>query len=485
VRIYKAEKDAGINLQSNSLAFVTAQVQIQDIKKYFDGMSASDLIKTISTIQTVDELIGQEQPDLALVVSILVSTGWNLNDDIFTPDETWKARFSPIHKPINDNHQADKILGHIIQSKVLDKSGNEIELSDDDELPEDFDIEVAGVLYRYFPALAEKINDIIEKAKAGEMFVSMEAWFPDFCYGIIDSETGETKLIERNENTAFLTKHLRSYGGTGKYQGYKIGRVLKDIIFGAQGFVDVPANPDSVIKVAANKTDDKNIFVTAKLDDILGGGVEDVDGKQLKELQAKLEEAQAILANKEKEVGDLQKVIEEFKSKDYDGQIAALTTQVQDLTADADKLETVLAEKGQLQEQLDEVTKRAEKSEADLEEIRKNEVARDRLIKLSEVKQIDDKEATLAELREVTEETFAILLKYAGDKSVVVEDTKADTKEEEETDEKDADQTKATLDSAEEDSSADFNAGNEGEASEIEKWLSTAKALCGQKDEEK
>ncbi|KKN91095.1 hypothetical protein LCGC14_0219600, partial [marine sediment metagenome] len=280
MRIYKAEKEAGIEFQTNkagsSTAFVTAQVQVGDIEKYFDGMSVADLVKTTSTVQTVEELLGREQPDLALVVAILVSTGWNLNDDIFTPYEVWKAKSSPLHKPMNDNHQADKILGHIVQTRVLDKSGDEIAVLKDESPPAEFDIEVAGVLYRAFPELSERIDEIITKAKAGEMFVSMEAWFPDFGYGLIDSTTGETKLIERNESTAFLTKHLRIYGGCGEYQGYKIGRVLKDIIFGAQGFVDEPANPESVIKVAANK------FVNAKLDKLLEGGVGGMNEKDSK-----------------------------------------------------------------------------------------------------------------------------------------------------------------------------------------------------------
>ena len=91
MRIYQSEKDAGIDFRTkeagSSTAFVTAQVQVGDIEKYFDGMSVAELVKATSTVQTVEELLGQEQPDLALVVAILVSTGWNLNDDVFTPEE--------------------------------------------------------------------------------------------------------------------------------------------------------------------------------------------------------------------------------------------------------------------------------------------------------------------------------------------------------------------------------------------------------------
>lgn len=475
MRVYQAEKEAGIDFQNGSSpAFVTAKIKVGDIGRYFDGMSAAELINSTSTVQTIKELLGKEQPDLALVVAILVSTGWNLNDDIFTPEEVWKARSSAIHKPINDNHQAAKILGHIVAARVLDKSGNEISVADNQIPPPEFDIEVAGVLYRAFDELSERIDEIITKANSGEMFVSMECWFPDFGYGLIDSATGETKLIERTESTAFLTKHLRIYGGCGEYQGYKVGRVLKNMIFGAQGFVDTPANPESVIKVAANKVAVPQVFVTAELNKLLEGGVENVDEKQVKELQAKLDEAQSNLENSEKEVAELQKVAEESKAKDYDGQIDELTAKVTEAT---EAMKVIEISKSELQKQLDEVTQRAEKCEAELEEIRKTEMGRERLVKLSDVKKIDDEKATLAELREMTDETFDVVLKYAGETKSEKDDKDKVSPEEE------AGQAEAVLDNAEEKDGPEFSVANDSGELEKDAWQSMAKAMCSNKNE--
>lgn len=500
MRTYQAEKDAsidfGMNKAGGSSSFVVAKVRIDDIKKYFDGMSVSDLAKTTSTVQTVEELLGNKQPDLALVVAILVSTGWNLNDDVFTPEEVWKARLSPLHKPINDNHQADKILGHIVQTRTLDKSGNVVGLSDDGVPPDEFDIEVAGVLYKEFPELSDRIDEIISKAKTGEMFVSMEAWFPDFGYGLIDSSTGEIRLVERTEDTAFLTKHLRIYGGSGKYQGNRLGRVLKDIIFGAQGFVDDPANPESVIKVAANEVVVSHGFVTAELSELSEGGVEDVNEKEMKELQTKLEEAQASLESRTKEVTELQKEVEEFKSKDYDGQIVALTKKIDELNSSAtessEKVVAVETAKVELQKQLDEVTKRADDCKAELDGIRKNETARDRLMKLLVVKKVEDEKATLAELREMTDETFEVVLKYAGeikDKGTVDGDQKsdADTTDNDSSSktkqEKEAEQAEAALKNVKEEDSADMKVSEDTAKTDADRWASMATKMCGRKDE--
>jgi hypothetical protein len=464
VKVYDAEKKDGIDFQLNhagsSTAFVTAQVLVKDIEEHhkkkisdlfpfsLDNMSVSDLISATHPVQTVEELLGKEQPDLALVVAILVSTGWNLNDDVFTPAEVWRARSSPLHKPMNDNHQAEKILGHIVQTRPLDKSGNEIDIDENESPPAEFDIEVAGVLYRQFPELSERIDEIIAKAKAGEMFVSMEAWFPDFGYGVIDPATGNTKLIERNEETAFLTKHLRIYGGSGDYKGFKIGRVLKDIIFGAQGFVDKPANPDSVIKVAAGSVAASKVFVNAELNELSEGGVEDVDEKEMKALQEKLEEVQANLKGKTEEIVELQKANDEFKAKDYEGQIAKLNATIEGLTANvteaSEKAVLIEAEKVELQKQFDEQTVRADKSEAELDEIRKTETARDRMAKLSEIKTVEDADATLAELRDMSDDTFKAVLKYAGE-----------TKAEESTDDNTED-AEAALDNVEDDEDAEL-----------------------------
>jgi len=479
-----------MNKAGSSSAFVTSQVRVGDIKKHFEGMSIAELIQATSTVNTVEELLGQEHPDLALVVAILVSTGWNSNDDIFTPEEVWKARSSPLHKPMNDEHDATRILGHIVKSRVLDKIGNEIVLAEGDDIPDEFDVEVAGVLYRAFPELSDRIDEIITKANAGEMFVSMEAWFPDFGYGLVDPATGETKLIERNEGTAFLTKHLRIYGGCGQYQGYKVGRVLRDIIFGAQGFVEQPANPDSVIKVAASKVAASETFVTAELNEILEGGVEDVNEDQVKELQAKLDEAVASLATKETEVSELNKAAEAFKAADYDSQIAALNEKVDGLTASiteaSEKAQAGETAKAELQKQLDEVTQRAEKSEAELDDIRKTETARERLVKLSEVKSIENEEASLAELREMTPETFELVLKYAGEnkaEEVKPEDEAKAADESKKEKDAEADQATANLDNVEEVESADFNASEDVKNTEAKAWASAAAGLTGREED--
>jgi len=176
----------------------------------------------------------------------------------------------------------------------------------------------------------------------------------------------------------------------------------------------------------------------------------------------------------------LTKAVDEFKSKDYDGQMAVLTQKVEELTAEVsettEKMVAVETAKAELQKQFDEATQRAEKSEAELEEIRKGEVARERMVELSKVKKVEDEAATLAELRDMTEETFAVVLKYAGTVGATTDSEATPTDDE-------GDQAIAALDDAQVDNSADLNATQDAKESDADKWKSAAKALCGQKDE--
>lgn len=186
-----------------------------------------------------------QQVDLYYIKSVLVSTGWNKNDDVFPPEATFSARHTPEDKQFNFMHNENDIIGHITGSYVVDGNGEKIE---GDETPERFDIVTEAVLYNSWsdPQNRERMSTIIAEIEQGKWFVSMECLFAGFDYAVINPDGGH-KVVARNEESAFLTKHLRAYGGTGEYDGYKIGRALRDISFSGKGLVNKPANPRSYI----------------------------------------------------------------------------------------------------------------------------------------------------------------------------------------------------------------------------------------------
>ena len=217
-------------------------------------------------IEKIKAASNPNQIDLYYIKSILVSTGWKKNDDVFDPRQTWAAKNTPEDKQFNFMHNENDIIGHITGSYVVDVNGNKI-LAEEDEVPQQFDIVTEAVLYNSWtnPDNRQRISKIIAEIEEGKWFVSMECLFASFDYAVIDKE-GSAKTVARNEESAFLTKHLRAYGGTGEYEGYKIGRSLRDISFSGKGLVSKPANPRSVILDSSKAfsvtldNDNSNIF---------------------------------------------------------------------------------------------------------------------------------------------------------------------------------------------------------------------------------
>ena len=221
-----------------------------------------------------------DDEDLYYVQSILVSSSWNKNDDIFDKTEVWNARHTPEHKPTNLEHNEDDIIGHIISNWPITEDGIMIdENTPVENLPDKYHILTGSVIYKGFsnPELRSRSEKLIAEIEQGTKYVSMECFFRGFDYGLINTSTGEYKILNRNNETAYLTKFLRAYGGQGQHDGYKIGRVLRNITFTGKGYVDKPANQDSIIfsknMLVKTNVDDNNIPNQEKKDEITKSGV--------------------------------------------------------------------------------------------------------------------------------------------------------------------------------------------------------------------
>ena len=199
-------------------------------------LELSDWAKSVASV--FNSADPQSQPDLLMMRSILVSEGMNLNDDVFLRSELMNSRSTGAHKPVNIEHADDVIVGHMLSTYAVNKSGT---IVDGPDLPlQPIDIVNEAVIYSYlFPQLA---NDVRELTLSNDLFVSVEAWFDSFDYVV------GTNIIKRNESTAeILDSALRMNGGDGYFQGHKVGRVLRNIRFGGVGIVASPANPESII----------------------------------------------------------------------------------------------------------------------------------------------------------------------------------------------------------------------------------------------
>ena len=187
-------------------------------------------------------------PDVYYFESVLASVGWNQNDDVFDKEELWLARKTPVHKKVNYMHDEKDIIGTMTKAFVLDQQGNVI--PDDtkiEDLPDFIELAVGAVLYSHWEDknLKSRMKNLISEISEDKWFVSMEAVFPGFDYTV--SKGSVQRVIPRTEQSCFLTKHLKIYGGTGEYEGWKLGRQFRNITFSGKGIVNNPANKRSLI----------------------------------------------------------------------------------------------------------------------------------------------------------------------------------------------------------------------------------------------
>lgn len=237
IPVYKNEQDIQDKILSSPKILASCQIipKINKLKIDVDKLS----------------LATEFDPDLYRLYSIMVSTGMNKNDDVFTKRELWMGKETPIDKPLNIEHAPRTIVGHIVESRMINDQYDELDEYDEEDLDEDtYHLLTGGVIYKHLKSVDQDLEKecakLIEEIDNGEWFVSMECVFADFDYAFIHPVFGK-RYVQRNDSTSFLTKYLRMYGGDGNYNGMRIGRVLKGLLFSGKGLVKNPANPNSII----------------------------------------------------------------------------------------------------------------------------------------------------------------------------------------------------------------------------------------------
>jgi hypothetical protein len=209
VQIYSYEQQDGLTDQlsnSNTIAYTSL------IKPTSRDLDSNEKV-LISKLLESQAMANPDQFDLYYLESVLVSVGWNHNDDVFDAVEVWKSRNTPVDKPFNYMHNEKDIIGHLTSSKVVDFEGAVIpDNALIDQLPNKFDVVVGSVLYKKWsdPDLQARINKLIAEIANNKWFVSMECLFRNFDYAVKYEQDGTeiNKILARNEETAFLTKHL-------------------------------------------------------------------------------------------------------------------------------------------------------------------------------------------------------------------------------------------------------------------------------------
>lgn len=402
MKIYKQEVLDGI--RDNILGNTSIAYAVQIEKNATPTESFTKALRAFASKSSGKVSIGD---GLYTTRSILVSTVWNLNDDIFDKGEAWLARSTPEDKPTNLDHDEKQLVGHITGNWPITAAGELI--PDDttiDELPDLFHIVNSAVIYTLWEdkALVERTQKLIAEIEDGTKYVSMECRFRGFDYAVIAPDNSY-HVVARNAETAFLTKHLRAYGGTGEYQGHRVGRLLRSIAFTGKGYVDKPANPSSVILKGEEFS-----FSTIKQNDLVLNN----DGVLFFSTQSKLPESKKM---------DLEKLNAELNTKigTMTAELTAANTKAAELektvtatkaevAAANDKLAAEVAKSAELVKALDELKKSHEALATELTTIKAEAVKANRVAKLVEGGLVkDEAEKKVAVFAALNDEQFNVV----------------------------------------------------------------------------
>ena len=99
-----------------------------DIEARKSPINIPDSVKEMLSTAAIDN------NDLYPLDSILVSTSWNKNDDVFDPREVWAARHTPEDKPFNLDHDENQIIGHITENYPVSDIQTRSRISDDTDV---------------------------------------------------------------------------------------------------------------------------------------------------------------------------------------------------------------------------------------------------------------------------------------------------------------------------------------------------------------
>lgn len=342
--IYKAETEiANLIRQNNSISHLTE-------------CTITDQFEVAPNI--LQALQASEEPrknfDLHYLRSVLVSSVWNGNDDYFYPSELWLARNTAKDKPFNVEHECDDIIGHMVGSYAINDLGKIVaENTTVEDLPDTLHLISHAVIYKYWdkPEKQERINKIFAELKENQWFVSVECLFPNFDY-ILKSDSGSTRLIARNEQTSFLTKYLRVYGGQGVYQNERIARVPRNFILSGKGLVRKPANKNSIIFNKLFEISKNNINLATSLVYEIKEEVKNMDTNKEKEYQDKIAKLEADFVK-------LQASLNENKFKELEVALEKATkdaeAKAQELTVVKASLDTVNTEKTNIAKSLEQL----------------------------------------------------------------------------------------------------------------------------------
>jgi len=205
-------------------------------------MQVGNFIPNVNTEKNVDLL--------PIAFNAAVVNRVNKNGDVIDTDTAIASYKDFINKPINIEHNREKIVG-VILTAGFSEFGSDISLSEEQvkDLKGPFNITLGGVIWKIAnPNLADKIEESSDATsdKYQSVSASWELGFNDYNVVMIDGESKNIEdgaLISDASQIESIKNNLRAFGGSGKLDKTKsvYRKVIGNVVPLGIGLTETPA----------------------------------------------------------------------------------------------------------------------------------------------------------------------------------------------------------------------------------------------------
>jgi hypothetical protein len=419
--------------------------------KFLSLASMVDLEKFVPNIDTEKEV-----DLLPVAFNAFVANRVNKNGDVIDTSTAMEIKDSFVNKPINIEHNRDKIIGTILTTGYsefgTDKPLTEEEVKDSKG---PFNVTLGGILWRVVnPELADYIEDSADPTSENYMNVSAswELGFADYQILAVEGDeknTENAEVINDESSMAEMKDHLRAFGGKGKLDdGRSVYRqVINDVLPLGIGLTETPAADVAGLasKITFVKKEDLPIEQEAVEEKTISQVVKNDVNQNYKGRNMKLNSIKDITDESLKElsasvVSDfIEEQLKEASEKFNEDKTETETA----LKAAKDDYDKLSAEHSDVREQLEKLSN----SIAELEKEKAERIALDkfneRMASLDEAYELldEDRQVIATQIKNLDEESFE---KYLNDMKVLLSSrVKTDDPDEEEEKEETVEQEQA------------------------------------------
>ena len=417
------------NLKYTSIFSSTVRPVVSEEKdKFLSLASMVDLEKFVPEIDTEKEV-----DLLPVAFNAFVANRANKNGDVIDTETAVRIKDSFINKPINIEHNRDKILGTILTTGYSE-FGTDKPLTEEEVKASNapFNVTLGGIVWRIVnPELANYIEDSADPTSDNYMKVSAswELGFADYQILAVEGEeknTENAEIIKDESAMANVKEYLKAFGGKGKLNdGRSVYRqVINEVLPLGIGLTENPAadveglaskitfvkkaeltptQEDAASEKTISQVVETDVNQNNKGRNMKLNSIKDITEESLKELSA------SVISDFIEE--QLKEASEKFNEEKTETETA--------LKAAKDDFEKLSAEHSDVKEQLEKLSS----SIAELEKEKAERIAFDkfneRMASLDEAYNLsdEDRQVIASQIKDLDEEAFT---KYLNDMQVLL-----------------------------------------------------------------